>query len=224
MQRGQSLSEMNAKQDLKDQLEAYKNRFLEKAPEAKIRAYDEGVDVVAKSGILDRARKAGDTAIDFQLSNALGKSISLSDYLAKGPVVLTWYRGGWCPYCNMSLHALQDSLPAFHAKGAQLLALTPELPDHSLNTAEKQGLQFEVLTDQDNAVARQYGIVFSLTPEVAAYYKAAFDLEVYNGNTSNELPLAATYVIQPDEQISWSFLDADYRRRAEPSDILAALS
>ncbi|MEO0468667.1 MAG: peroxiredoxin-like family protein [Bacteroidota bacterium] len=214
---------MNTPNSLHSQLSIYQASFLAKAPAEKIKAYEEGIDAVLQSGILDQALATGDEAPDFQLSNATGQAISLAGSLSKGPVILTWYRGGWCPYCNMSLRALQEYLPAFQEKGANLLSLTQEMPDHSINTQQKHALQFEVLTDQNNEVARKYGIVFSLTPEVAAYYKAAFDLEAYNGNTSNELPLAASYVIQPNGRISWAFLDVDYRNRAEPEAILAAL-
>ena len=208
---------------LSDQLEAYKQNFLQKADARKIRVFDEGVDDVANSGITATAKQKEDQFLDFSLPNATGKTIQLSEVLAEGPVVLTWYRGGWCPYCNLQLRALQQSLPEINAQGAQLIALTPELPDNSLNTQEKNELTFEVLTDQDNAVAREYGLVFKLTPEVSVYYKDAFDLEVYNGNTSDELPLAATYVIGQDGTIQYAFLSADYRERAEPADLIKAL-
>ena len=208
---------------LSDQLEAYKNAFLQKADARKIRVFDEGVDDVANSGITASALQKGDQYLDFSLKNASGNTVRLSDALAQGPVVLTWYRGGWCPYCNLQLRALQQYLPEINALGAQLIALTPELPDNSLNTQEKNELSFEVLTDQDNAIAREYGLVFKLTPEVSVYYKDAFDLEVYNGNTTDELPLAATYVIAQDGTIQYAFLSADYRERAEPADLIEAL-
>jgi len=149
--------------------------------------------------------------------------VQLNDYLKKGPVVLTWYRGGWCPYCNMTLHYLQEQLPNFQLKGASLLALTPEIPDQSMSTIEKHQLQFEVLSDVGNKVAKQYGIVFKLTDAVADSYQKAFDLHAFNGDESDELPLAATYVIDQNGQIVYTFLDADYRNRAEAKDILAAL-
>lgn len=208
---------------LKTDLENYKSKFLEKADTQKIKVYDEGIEHVEQSGILEKVLKKGDKALDFELKNATGKSIKLSDYLETGSVVLTWYRGGWCPYCNLTLRHLQKHLLDFKAEGANLLALTPELPDNSLKTSEKNELEFEILTDLANQVAKNYGIVFRLTPEVAKYYKNAFDLEIYNGNDSNELPLATTYVIDKDSIIQYAFLDADYRNRAEPSDILKVL-
>ena len=208
---------------LSDQLEAYKQHFLKKADARKIRVFDEGVEDVAQQGLTTSALQKGDQYLDFTLKNAQGTEVQLSEVLAKGPIVLTWYRGGWCPYCNMQLRAFQQILPEIESLGAELVALTPELPDNSLSTQEKNELSFEVLTDEDNTIAKQYGLVFKLTPEVSVYYKDAFDLEVYNGNTTDELPLAATYVIDRDGVIKYAFLDADYRVRAEPSEVLEVL-
>ena len=118
---------------------------------------------------------------------------------------------------------LQEELSNFKAQGANLLALTPELPDKSISTSEKHDLQFEVLSDVGNTVARDYGIVFKLTEGVAEKYQKSFDLHGYNGDASDELPLAATYVIDTDGVIRYAFLDADYRNRAEPADIIEAL-
>ena len=124
----------------------------------------------------------------------------------------------------MTLHALQHALPALTEAGARLIALTPELPDRSLSTAEKHALGFDVLSDVGNRVAHTYGVVFKLTPDVAALYQEAFDLHGYNGDTTDELPLAATYVIDRGGVIRWAFLDAEYRNRAEPAAILAAVT
>ena len=208
---------------LQAQLDARKAAWAEKASDHVKRAYKEGIDAVVEAGVEAQAKQVGDQAPDFSLSNATGQSIRLSEYLAKGPVVLTWYRGGWCPYCNITLRQLQLELPNFQAKGANLIALTPELPDKSLSTQEKHALEFEVLSDVGNEVARAYGIVFKLTEEVGEMYQNAFDLHAYNGDESKELPLAATYVIDVEGNIQYAFLDAEYRNRAEPSDILKIL-
>ncbi len=211
--------EKNTMTSLKSKLEAKKASFEQRADANKKRAYKEGLESVEKSGIVAAAKQVGDIAPNFTLNNALGNPIALNDYLKKGPVVLTWYRGGWCPYCNLTLHQLQEELPNFNALGANLIALTPELPDKSMSTSEKNDLQFEVLSDVGNKVAKEYGIVFKLTDEVAAMYNKSFDLNSYNGDTSNELPLAATYIINKKGQIVYAFLDADYRNRAEPSEL-----
>ncbi len=208
---------------LQDTLDARKAAFELKADAEKKLIYAEGIDAVRTSGILETARQVGDTAPDFTLTNATGQPVRLYDALVTGPVILTWYRGGWCPYCNLTLQRLQEELPKFRAAGASLLALTPELPDSSMSTSEKHALEFDVLSDPGNAVARSYGVVFHLTPAVAASYQNGFDLHAYNGDASDELPLAATYVIGMDGVITYAFLHPDYRNRAEPKDILEAV-
>lgn len=208
---------------LSQELEGHKQHFLKVADQRKIDVFEEGIEDVFKTGIENSALQKGADSLNFTLSNANGQPVELSELLKQGPVVLTWYRGGWCPYCNITLRALQQVLPEIKSLGANLVALTPELPDNSLNTQEKNELSFEVLTDKDSEVARRYGLVFKLSPETAKYYKAAFDLEVYNGNDSDELPLAATYVIDTSGKITYAFLDADYRKRAEPTEVLNAL-
>lgn len=185
--------------------------------------YAAGIQAVVDAGVIERAKSAGDIAPDFTLNDQNGQPVTLSKLLEEGPVVLVWYRGGWCPFCNVTLRAYQDRLEDFSALNATLVALTPELPDHSISTAEKAGLGYHVLSDVGNAVAREYGVVFTLTDGVKANYEQAFGLSQFNGDDSGELPLAATYVIHQDGSIRWAFLDADYRNRAEPEDVIAAL-
>lgn len=204
---------------LKSVLNEKKANFELKADDNKKRVYKEGIESVENSGIVSSAKQVGEKAPNFTLNNALGQAVELNDYLKKGKVVLTWYRGGWCPYCNLTLHQLQQELPNFKLNGANLIALTPELPDKSISTAEKHNLEFEVLSDIGNKIAHEYGIVFKLTDEVAGMYNKSFDMNGYNGDKSNELPLAATYIINENGEIIYAFLDADYRNRAEPSEL-----
>ncbi|NLR92845.1 peroxiredoxin-like family protein [Flammeovirga agarivorans] len=210
-------------ESLQSTLDHQKDNFNAKADDQTKKVYQEGLDAIEESGITSSAKNIGDIAPNFTLKNAVGENVSLSSYLEKGAVILTWYRGGWCPYCNLTLHRLQQELPNFKAAGANLLALTPEVPDKSLSTSEKHQLDFEVLSDIDNQVGKEYGIVFKLTPEVAKIYEEKFGLSEYNGNQDNELPLAATYVINQQGEIIYAFIDIDYRKRAEPSDIINAL-
>lgn len=200
-----------------------KQRFLEKADSAKISDYDAGLQAVEETGILNTALNVGDTAVDFALTDQEGTEQTLDQLLKNGPVVLTWYRGGWCPYCNITLAFLQEKLPEFKVAGGQLVAISPELPDSSLSTIEKNKLDFTVLSDVGNGVAREYGVVFKLTDAVAERYQNGFNLHAYNGDESYELPLAATYVIGQNRVIKYAFLDVDYRNRAEPDDILDVL-
>ncbi|WP_411827502.1 peroxiredoxin-like family protein [Luteolibacter sp. AS25] len=196
-----------------------------KSDPARSAEYARGIQVVANSGIVEAAKQVGDKAPDFTLKNASGKEVKLSEMLKDGPVVLTWYRGGWCPYCNIAMAAFQQKLPEIEATGAQLVALTPELPDHSKDTKKENNLEFEVLTDLNHQVADQYGLVFELTPEVAELYKPKNDLIKFNGEDAGarKLPLAATYVIDQEGIIRWAFLNANYRERAEPSEVVEFL-
>lgn len=178
-----------------------------------------------RSGIAEQSLSIGETAPDFSLPNARGTTTTLSALLAQGPVVLTFYRGEWCPYCNLTLHAYQRFLPQFKALGANLVAVSPQTPDHSLSTAEKWQLDFEVLSDGGNTVARTYGLVFSLSEELRAIYTGlGNDLAVYNGNDAWELPMAGTFVIAQDGTIRLAFVDANYTHRLEPDAILEALT
>ena len=213
----------SAKTTLQCLLDEKQKDFNKTATEQLKKIYREGLDAVTGSGILDKALNAGNKAPDFTLTNASNQSVNLYDQLRKGPVVLTWYRGGWCPYCNITLRYLQNKLPDFQNEGASLIALTPELPDQSLNTAEKNQLQFEVLSDVGNNVGKEYGIIFQLTREVAANYQQAFDLHSHNGDESDELPLAATYVIGQDAIIQYAYLNVDYKYRADPEIIIQHL-
>ncbi|MFB9052540.1 peroxiredoxin-like family protein [Formosa undariae] len=208
---------------LKSQLDAKKDDFEAHAPVDKKQDYAEGLEAVEKSGVIKKAKQVGDQAPEFTLKNAIGNDVTLSEYLKKGPVVLTWYRGGWCPYCNLTLQRLQQELGNIQAEGANLLALSPELPDNSLNTTEKNDLKFEVLSDVGNQVGKAYGIIFKLTAAVANRYQDGFNLHGFNGDESNELPLAATYIINQNGEINYAFLEVDYRKRAEPADIIDAL-
>lgn len=209
---------------LQDQLDEVKNNFESKADASIIKIYNDGINAVAKSGVVEHAKNVGDTAPNFTLNNALEQPVELQEYLKKGKVVLTWYRGGWCPFCNLTLRQLQKELPNFKANNATLIALTPEVPDNSLSTKEKHQLDFEVLSDLGNKIAKEYGIVYKLTADVAKSYNSSFGLNAYNGDDSNELPLAATYVINEDGTIAYAFLDAEYRNRAEPADITKFLA
>ncbi|MEM7549148.1 MAG: peroxiredoxin-like family protein [Bacteroidota bacterium] len=211
------------KTTLSDQLEEYKAKFSERASEEVKEVYEQGIKELFESGILRDAKHKGEKAPEFELSNAKGKAVKLSEQYETGAVVLTWYRGGWCPYCNLSLKALQNALPKIKGLGANLIALTPETADKSLSTQEKNELEFEVLTDENNEVAKSYGLVFRVPDYVNKFYLNHFDLSEFNGNDSQELPLAATYVINTKGEIVFEFLSADYRERAEPSDIIEAL-
>ncbi|MEM9542696.1 MAG: peroxiredoxin-like family protein [Cyanobacteria bacterium P01_E01_bin.42] len=179
---------------------------------------------LAESGIVDRALKEGDTAPDFSLPNVKNQFVTLQDLLKQGAIVLSFYRGGWCPYCNMELRGLQKALPEIQALGATLVAVSPETPDNSLSTAEKNELTFEVLSDEGNKIAREFGLVFTVPEELRPVYEGfGIDLPAHNGDTTFELPIPATYVIGSDGQIIHAFVNTDYTKRLDPEVIIAAL-
>jgi peroxiredoxin len=202
--------------------------FVEKSskttPKETQRIYADGIEEVRKSGALDAALKAGDKAPDFELPDASGRMVKLSELTAKGPVVVTWYRGGWCPYCNIALRGFHKVLPEIQSAGASLVAITPETPESATNTIQKNQLGFTVLSDRDNKVARAFGIAYKVPRDVVdTLKKSGRDLVRLNGSESGELPLAVTYVIGTDRIIRYAYLDHNYRRRAEPADVIAAL-
>jgi peroxiredoxin len=185
---------------------------------------DRAVQELAESGQAGHALTVGTRAPRFSLPSATGETVALDALLTKGPVVLTFYRGAWCPYCNIALRALQQHHDAIAARGARLVAVSPQIPDESLSLAEKHDLAFDVLSDVGSDTAKQYGLAFDLPEELAAVYdRFGFDLQHVNGGHARTLPLPATYVIDRDGTIRWAFVDTDYTRRAEPADILAAL-
>lgn len=208
---------------LQDQLDAKKASWAQNAPLDIQEKYAKNQEAIELSGILGMALRKGDRAPNFILKNAEGEEVSLYENLLNGPVILTWYRGGWCPYCNMTLNYLSKEMPKIKKEGAQLFALTPEVPDSSISTKEKHDLKFEVLSDLGNKIAKDYGIVYQLSPEVASIFQDKFDLHAYNGDSSDELPLSATYIIDQEGVIQYAFLDVDYRKRAEPRKLIKEL-
>ncbi len=166
----------------------------------------------------------GAKAPDFTLSNAFGKPVTLTDALKHGPVVLVFYRGAWCPFCNLQLHALKDSVPHFKQYGANLIAVTPQKPDKSLAQVKKDGYPFEILSDLDSSVMKAYNLYFELAPDlVTLYKKKGLDIEAFNGKGRTVLPAPATFIIDQNGTITAMEADTDYKKRMEPAAIIEAL-
>ncbi|MEM6520140.1 MAG: peroxiredoxin-like family protein [Cyanobacteria bacterium P01_C01_bin.70] len=211
---------MSLTQDLADLAAQNAEKIPQEAQAVMARAGDE----IAQLGIVDKSLKTGDRIPDFTLSNAIGNAVAVADLLKDGPLVIAFYRGGWCPYCNLELRALQQALPAIEAEGARLVAIAPETPDNSLTTQEKNELSFEVLSDIGNQVARQFGLVFTLPEYLRPIYQGfGIDVAAHNGDENFELPVAATYVVNTQSQIVHHFVNVDYKRREDPETIVAAL-
>ncbi len=179
---------------------------------------------LTRSGAFDRSLQPGNPIPSFVLPNAIGKLVDIQSLLNKGAVVISFYRGRWCPYCSLELLALQQALPEIQACGASLVAISPQTPDHSLETAEAHTLKFEVLSDVGNQVARKFGLVFSVPESVRPIYeKFGIDLQAANGTETFELPLPATYIVKASGTIAHAFVNSDYTQRLDPKDIVKVL-
>jgi len=209
---------------LQDELDALRAEFVRTAPPGRAVLYDAKVEELQRTFPIEKALKAGDIAPDFTLPNPSGRQVSLAGLLRGGPAVVTFYRGGWCPYCNLQLRAYQQVLGEITALGGKLVAISPQLPDGLLSTAEINKLTFDVLSDAGNRVARSFGLVYSLPDGLrAALTSNNKALPGINGDDSWELPLPATYVIASDRKIALAEIELDYRERLEPEAIVAAL-
>ncbi|MEM9545320.1 MAG: peroxiredoxin-like family protein [Bacteroidota bacterium] len=168
----------------------------------------------------------GDEAPDFTLSNATNKTVNLHETLQNNRVVLTFYRGTWCPYCNLMLAQYQSILPEIQKAGAVLIAISPQTPDESLSIKEKNDLQFEVLSDNDNGVARLFTTVFKYGERpLDTMAELGFDFDSFYADDSRELPIPATFIIEKDGTISFARSEGgDYRNRIEPQEIVNALN
>lgn len=167
----------------------------------------------------------GDSAPPFTLPDPVGAPVSLDDLLADGPVVLSFYRGEWCPYCNLALRAWQDRLDELAALGGKFAAVTPQRPTDAMTLTEKHALGFPVLSDVDQAVIRAYRLRYDVPDGLRELYAGGFgiDLAALNGDGSWTLTIPATLVIGEDRIVRYAYVDVDYRNRAEPDDVLAAV-
>tara|TARA_R110000772_G_scaffold218277_5_gene328898 strand:+ start:157 stop:810 length:654 start_codon:yes stop_codon:yes gene_type:complete len=167
----------------------------------------------------------GQPGPEFSLPNVQGNDVTLAELRAKGPVVVTFYRGDWCPYCNLQLRALQSILGDIHQLGAELVAISPQIPDDSLSQKEKSEIAFPVLSDQDAQVAAAYGVAWQVPELILAHMRKdrGLDLAQINNGNGSVLPIPGTFIIGRDGVVLWRYVDVDYRKRAEPGDILSAL-
>jgi peroxiredoxin len=214
---------------LQQQIEAYNAQARSRLPadlgDDLPRQLTSPVSHLIASGAAEHALKEGEQAPDFTLPDALGQPVTLSHLLQQGPVVLTFYRGAWCPYCNLELHAYQRALPQIQALGATLIAISPQTPDHSLSMVEKRALSFTVLSDVGNVVARRFGLAFTIDAAVrAAHRRVGADLPAFNGDESWELPMAGTYIVDQAGTVRLAFVDPDFMHRLDPSVIIARLN
>ena len=209
---------------------------LKEQTDAKIEAgrkakpeFMKGVDDIINKGKSFKqggdAIKIGQKAPDFKLPNPEGISISLETLLDKGSVVVTFYRGDWCPYCNLQLRALQSKLDDIHSLGATLVAISPQVPDGSMTKSEISKMEFIVLSDQDAKVASQYGVAWEVPEFLMEHMRVDrnLDLEKINNGNASILPIPATFVLNPEGVVVWNYVNVDYRTRSEPDEVIGAL-
>ena len=209
---------------LRHEIKKFQRQFVAGISDEQLGTILLAAERLAESGIAGNCLQAGDRAPEFVLPNATGRLVSSRELLRHGPLVVSFYRGGWCPYCSLELRALEDTLDEIQQAGAQLVAVSPEHPDSALDTQEKNSLTFEVLSDAGNRVARQFGLVYELDRELRPLYQDfGIDIPARNRDQSYELPIPATYVIDTDGAIAHAFVDTDYTARLEPAEIVEAL-
>jgi len=172
-----------------------------------------------------RGLSVGDDAPGFQLPDATGRPHRLSELLRDGPVVLVFYRGEWCPYCNLTLRTWQERLGDLTSAGGRLVAVSPQQPSNALSISEKHQLAFPVLSDETQDVIRSYRLHYDVPPALKDVYGNAWglDLTQQTADGSWSLPVPGTFVVDRDQRIRFAFASADYRIRAEPDDVVAAL-
>jgi peroxiredoxin len=181
-------------------------------------------DALIASGQAERALKAGDKAPEFTLQDPDGNPVSSVELLAKGPLVLSFYRGVWCPYCNMELQALEAALPAIRDLGASLVAISPQIKANSRKSVRQNELSFPILSDSKNDVAAAFGLRFTLPDYLIELYKSfGNDLPKINDDPSWTLPMPARFVIGTDGIITYAEVNPDYTLRPDPSELLPAL-
>lgn len=210
---------------LQGKLDAFKSEFDTRlAPPAAVKALHRSVDELIASGAQSRALKAGDVAPEFILPDTDGNPVSSKALLATGPLVVTFYRGAWCPFCNFDLSALEEARSEIESRGATLVAISQQTAPNSRKSQRQNGLGFPILGDHGGEVAAQFGVRWTL-PDYAREVQKALgaDLTQFNGEDSWTLPMPARYVIAQDGTIAYAEVNADYTIRPEPSAIFPVL-
>jgi peroxiredoxin len=214
---------------LQDRLDAFKSDFVSgrlpfKPSLDRLARMQRATEELIASGQAQRAKKAGDAAPEFTLLDPDGKPVASRELLAKGPLVISFYRGVWCPYCNLELQALQQALPEITARGASLVAISPQTAPNSRKSQRDNKLGFPILSDVKSEVANAFGIRFALPDYLVEVY-AGFgnDLPKINDDPAWVLPMPARYVVGTDGIIAYSEVNPDYTQRPDPSELLPVL-
>ncbi len=210
---------------LRARLEEITANTRQYVPAEKLAITERAIEELRRAGVAGGALSLGAKAPEFELADGDGKTFRSAEALSSGRLVVSFYRGRWCPYCVAELESLQAVLPQVQAAGASLVVISPQTAKQSYFTADQHQLRFPVLSDPGNRVARQFGLVYRLPQELERLYRGIFiNLPLANGDESWELPLPATYILERDGTVLFAFADADHMRRAEPAEIMGILA
>lgn len=208
---------------LSDELAAKRSELQQGMSEEVKQKLAEAQQKLDASGAADRALQVGDAMPEFELTDASGTKVKSADLLATGPAVIVFHRGGWCPYCDLTIRAYQRAEADFRAAGVKLVAIAPEPADKAAATIAQTGARFDLLSDPGCQVASLFGVAYELDPGVReTYQQLGFNVGELNGDGSWKLPLPATYVVGTDEKIVWASVGTDCAQRVDPAEVVAA--
>ncbi|KAI4156007.1 MAG: hypothetical protein LQ340_000596 [Diploschistes diacapsis] len=195
--------------------------FQKNAPDAAKNPIIAAKDKHVRTFDTSKAIQPGEKLPEFALPDATGKEVSSKKLLSQGPLLITFYRGEWCPFCNLAISAFQKHLPEIKAKGVNLVAISPELPNQSLTTMEKYNLEFSVLSDESNKLAKQLGLLFAMPDTLKPVFEMfGTDLKKRNGDDSFEVPVPATMLVDQHGIVRNTWVDPDYTKRCDPKTTL----
>lgn len=209
---------------LQEKLDGFKAKFKTMAPEGAFDTFARSTQELIDSGQAERAIKAAEKVPNFVLADSDRNDVALKDLLAKGPVVLTFYRGVWCPYCNIELQALEEVAADIRARGASLVAISMQGAADSRKSQKDNKLSFPILTDKNGELADKLGIRWSLQDYVIPFHQGfGVELPRIHGDGQWNLPMPARYVVDTDGTIVYAEVNPDYTRRPEPADLFPVL-
>ncbi|WP_448547581.1 peroxiredoxin-like family protein [Thalassotalea fusca] len=210
--------------NLRQSLDEYKSKLASTLSKEVLEVLSRNTSLLQERNLAEQAVSVGDTFPAFSLPDSHGNVHSLQETLERGPVIISFFRGGWCPYCVLELKALRDIVNDLPALNATLIAITPETPEHIADTVSRNELNFVVASDHNNQLAKQCGLVFTVPEDLlAAYVKLGIDINSNNGEEKAELPIPATYIVDQQGVIRFAFVEEDYISRAEPSHLVMVL-
>lgn len=209
---------------LATQIEQLNDELSSQLPQEVLNAFGSSIEDLKTKNIEESSIQIGEQIPEFSLPNVYGKKVNSTEILKNGKIILAFYRGSWCPYCNLELKSLQDNISRIKERNAVLIAISPQSPDHSLAMVEKNNIEFEVLTDHNNDFAKKLGIVFQLQDFVLPYYQnLGIDLAIFNKNNENTLPIPAVFVVDENNKVLYKFLDVNYMNRVNVEELIQIL-